>query len=236
MSERYCQRPGCGRPIPSLKRRDARWCSRSCEGKARRAARRKADFEAAHGVVAELLPVEDRSLAELHQNATPPQHRADIEAGHADDDLAEFSDEYDEDQDDDEVPEWSGLDSVHYAPRDTWRRWRTFAKRHNSEHPAQTADRIARRKAAEAASAARRDAATAGRVQDRWDSRTAGNVAENGAQSRRLNVRHTEQPPVPAQAFDFTNESVSGGPYRSGRAAGHWGRYGGSAWVMQDGW
>jgi len=104
MPERICQRPGCGRPIPSRKRQDARWCSRSCESKARRPAKRKADFEAANPGAAELLGAEDRSLAELHERATAPAHWADLEARRVDDGLAEFSDRYDvgvyEDQDD----------------------------------------------------------------------------------------------------------------------------------------
>lgn len=104
MSERTCQRPGCGRAIPSRKRKDARWCSRSCESKARRAAARKARFEAA----AELLPTE--SQVELHDRTGRPDHWDDLET--------EFSDEFDllhEAQDDE-----AGIVAADTEP-DPWR-------------------------------------------------------------------------------------------------------------------
>jgi hypothetical protein len=95
MPERLCQLPGCGRAIPSRKRKDARWCSRSCESKARRQAARKARFEAANPQTVQLIGAEDQSLAELHQRAGRPDHWADIEAGPADDELLEHTDYFD---------------------------------------------------------------------------------------------------------------------------------------------
>jgi len=86
MPERTCQRPGCGRPIPSRKRQDARWCSRACESKARRAAGRKAGFIAANPGAGELLHAEAQTLVSLHGNARAPRPWADIEAGRADPD------------------------------------------------------------------------------------------------------------------------------------------------------
>ena len=77
MPERLCQRPGCGNAIPSHKRRDARWCSRRCESKARRAAARKARFEVANPGSAELLGAENQSLAELYDHAA---HQGDDDA------------------------------------------------------------------------------------------------------------------------------------------------------------
>ena len=95
MPDRVCQRPGCGRAISSRRRKDTRWCSRSCESKAARAARRNAEFEAAHPGAAELLRAEDLSLDQLHARARPPARRAvdpvysdelDLDDDHPDDD------------------------------------------------------------------------------------------------------------------------------------------------------
>jgi hypothetical protein len=105
LPERVCQRPGCGRVISSRKRRDTRWCSRSCESKARRAAKRRAAFKDAHPEAAELIPAEEQSLTDLYARAAPPVHRADLESGHVDDDLLEHSDYHDVgvyEQDDDQ--------------------------------------------------------------------------------------------------------------------------------------
>jgi hypothetical protein len=66
---------------------------------------------------------------------------------------------------------------------------------------------------------ARLDSYTAGRAQDRFDPRTAANVGQNAAASRRLNQRHLETPPAWATSeFGFTSESWTGGPYRAGRS------------------
>ena len=73
MSERTCQRPGCGNQIHSRKRRDARWCSRKCEGRATRAARRLGIELADYGKPEKLLPVGDQSLVQLHDRARPPR-------------------------------------------------------------------------------------------------------------------------------------------------------------------
>jgi hypothetical protein len=86
-------------PSLPVKRRDARWCTRSCESKARRQAARKAAFEAANPDAAELLRAESQSLAELHQRTGRSAHWDDIEAGRAGDDLAneiELEDQDDE--------------------------------------------------------------------------------------------------------------------------------------------
>ena len=73
MSERACQRPGCDNLIPSRKRRDARWCSRRCEGRATRAAKRIGIELADYGKPEKLLPVGDQSLVQLHDRARPPR-------------------------------------------------------------------------------------------------------------------------------------------------------------------
>jgi hypothetical protein len=225
MPDRICQRAGCGNLIRSSRRQDTRWCSRSCEGKARRAARRKARFEDEHGPADELLPVEDQSLAELHERASAPQHWADIDAGHVDDDLIEFSDEYDDDGLDDEQTARIRImldDEDQCRPLETWQRWKSYGRRHGTEDPGQTADRVERHKAAERAAGARRDANTTGRVQSRFDSRTAANVAGNGHQSRSLNARHVEQPPPMVQGFDFRNAPAIGHQGTvSGQRPGH---------------
>jgi hypothetical protein len=237
MSERPCQRPGCGNPIRSSRRRDTRWCSRSCEGKARRAANQKADFEDKYGAVAELLPVEDQSLAELYERARPPRHRADLDAGRMDHELSEFSEHDDDhlDDEDDEVPQWADQDETQLTPRGTWKRWRSYGKRHGTEHPERAKERIERQHAEQADRMARIDASTARRVQDRFDPRTASNVASSARRSRALNAGRLDRPPMPAPTFDFQGESVGGGPYGYGRASGQ--RLGrtGYAWNMEDG-
>jgi hypothetical protein len=111
MPERTCQRAGCGRQIPPRKRKDARWCSRSCESKARRAAARMARFEAANGS-AELLGVESQSLGELYDRSGRPDHWDDPET--------EFSDAFDllhEAQDDSQ--DETGIVAGNTAP-DPW--------------------------------------------------------------------------------------------------------------------
>jgi hypothetical protein len=239
MSERICQRPGCGNLIRSSRRRDTRWCSRSCEGKARRAANQKAEFEDKYGAVAELLPVEDQSLAELHERARPPRHPASLDAGRVDHDLREFSDEHGDEHLDDEdygeVPAWAGQDEPQRTTRGTWKRWRLYGKRHGTEHPEQAHERIERQHAEAAVRMARIDAGTAGRVQDRFDPRTAPNVASSARQSRALNARYVDQPRMPAPRFDFQGESVSGGSYGYGRASGQRPGRTGHAWNTEDG-
>ena len=88
MSERTCQRPGCGRPIPGRRRKDTRWCGRACESRAHRAAKRRAAFEARDPAAAELLRAEDQSLTELYERARRPAHSDDPEVpdDQADDD------------------------------------------------------------------------------------------------------------------------------------------------------
>jgi len=176
-----------------------------------------------YGAAAELLPVEDQSLAELHERARPPRRW---------------------DEPDDDEPAWAETDrrirsllteDTPRTPRATWRRWRAYGKRHGTEHPEQTEDRVQRHQAAEAARTARIDAQAAGRVQDRFDPRTAPNVASSARQSRALNARYVDQPPMPAPRFDFQGESVSGGPYGYGRASGQRPGRTGYAWNMEDG-
>jgi len=230
MPERTCQRPGCGRAIPSRKRQDARWCSRSCESKARRAARRKADFEAANPDTAELLRAEDQSLADLYGNAGPPRDWRDDPRNFSDYGDVPGDVELAAEIDDDDDQEWATQDKRirtlleedqdQRTPREAWKRWRAYGRRHGTEDPEQTQDRIARHQAAEAARTARIDRSTAGRVQSRFDTRTAANVANNALQSRALNRRYVERPPIVSPGFDFTGESFDGGPYRSGRPSG----------------
>jgi hypothetical protein len=126
-------------------------------------------------------------------------------------------------------------DAGEHTPRETWKRWRAHGRRHGTEHPEATADRIERHRAAEAAKAARIDSSTGGRVQDRFDTRTAANVADNAMKSRRLNASHTDQPPLVSPAFSFEAEQVTGDFYRQGRPSGQRSRHADYAWQMQDG-
>jgi hypothetical protein len=124
------------------------------------------------------------------------------------------------------------------APLDAWRRWRAHTRRNPGVEPLeQTQDRIARQRAAYDASMSRIDARVDGRVQDRFDPRTASNPGRNGAASRKLNAAYAEQPPAWATSeFDFTNETTGGGPFTRGRPSGQRSRTADYAWRMRDGW
>jgi hypothetical protein len=229
LTVRSCEH--CGGPIPK-RRTDARFCSTSHRVMASR--KRKREREVRESLVTRGLT--DQSLAELHDRARPPQHWSD--------DPRVFSDYGDVPGDVELAAEIDEQDKHFHAlvqadadrtPRETWKRWRAHGRRYGTEHPAQTADRIERHRAAEAARMARIDQGTAGRIQDRFDARTSGNLAANANASRRLNARYTDQPPVMGRGFDFTGESFDGGPYRSGRPAGQRRTSSDYAWRMEDG-
>jgi hypothetical protein len=225
----------CGEPMLSQRKR-ARYCGRRCKELAREARKRASERLT---TLRRNHPFADVSLAELHERARPPQHRAG-------DDLLEYSDRYDagvyddDGLDDDEdqvlVVDDQGArirsmldDADPRTPRETRALWRTYGRRHGTEHPDQTTDRVERQQAAERAAGARRDANTGALVQSRHDPRTTGSVAHRGTESRRLNLRHADLPPMPPRGYDF------GAPSSPNRASGHEGRYGGSAWAMEDG-
>ena len=223
----------CGEPIPD-RRKDARYCSTSHRVMASR--RRKRQAEIHGGLVA-------RGGQEFTDQSRP-DHWGDPET--------EFDDDQDDEHQDDRPQKWiedderfaatiAGDDpavrnrSPRRAPIDSWRRWRGYGNRHGTEHPEQTADRIARQRAAYDASMSRIDSYTAGRVQDRHDPRTAANPGRNGAASRRLNQRYAEQPPSwAASAFDFTNETIDGGPFTRGRPFGRRSRHADYRWAGLD--
>jgi hypothetical protein len=172
----------------------------------------------------------DQSLAGLHERAAGSAHRADDDHG------IHYGDAERE-------PDWAETDlrirsllteDTPRTSRATWRRWRSYGRRHGTEHPEQTADRVQRHQAAEAARMTRIDSRTSGRAQDRFAPRTSGSVAQNGSQSRRLNARRVEQPPPAAsRGFDFQDQSFDGGPY--GRGSGHRPGHADYAWRMEDG-
>ena len=222
--ERTCQRAGCGRPIPSVKRRDARWCSRSCESKARRAALRQAAF--AFDSEAQRSSYEEaKRVASGHREFGDVPGDFELAAELDDDDWADRNEHF---------ARLVQAGEHERTPRETWKRWRSYARRNPGvEHPEQTQDRLARHHAAEAARMARIDAGTAGRIQNRYDPRTATSVAASANASRRLNRVHAE-PPVSSPAFDFRGESWNGGPFRQGRPAGQ-SRRRPDAWAMEDG-
>jgi len=186
----------------------------------------------------------DVSLAELHAQARPPQHWTDDPRQFSD--YGELPDDYDiaaeidagvyDVQDDDQTARFRAMvQDEDRTPRETWKRWRAYGRRHGTEHPEQTADRIKRTRAGQAAQAARIDQSTTGRVQDRYDTRTSGNVSANAMSSRRLNASHVDRPPVSSPVFDFQAEQINGGPYRSGRPSGQRGAHADYRWSMEDG-
>jgi hypothetical protein len=190
MPERVCQRPGCGNPIRSSRRRDARWCSRSCEGKARRSAARRADFEAEHPGSAELLAVEDRSLAELHERARPPRPWADLEAEDA---WAEQ---------DRRINAMLAEDRSHRHARShkpLRRPWELFR---GVEDPRAAQDRGDRHRA-EQRDVRARLTSSPGQPESRFNDATRGAVASRGAESRQLNRRAAMRTPAPSAAHGY---------------------------------
>ena len=221
------------------RRADATWCSARCR---MRWKRKQRNLQAARDSYSAVHP--DVSLAELHDKAGPPDWRDDprnySDYGDLPDDfdLAAEIDYDDEHQGDEQAARFNAMlqaDAGQRTPRETWRRWRAHGRRHGTEHPEQTADRIGRHQARETARMARIDRSTGGRIQDRFDTRTTANVARNANASRALNASHVEQPPVPGPGFDFQGESFNGGPYRSGRPAGQRSSHADYSWRMEDG-
>jgi hypothetical protein len=88
MEIRMCEGPGCQRELPAAGRADQRYCSRACRLRAFRKRRLKKKLRSYYTETA-------KSLAELHQRASRPDHWADIEAGPADDELLEHTDYFD---------------------------------------------------------------------------------------------------------------------------------------------
>ena len=241
--EEYAEHPPvrrcghCGAPLLSQRRR-AKYCDRRCKELAREARKRASDrlitLRGNH-------PFADVSLAELHDKAGPPDWRDDprnfSDYGDLPDDFDLAAEIDDEHQGDERARRYHAMlqeDADQRTPRETWKRWRSYGRRYGTEHPEQTADRIERHQAGEAARMARIDRSTAGRIQDRFDKRTSANVAQNAIQSRALNARPTEQPPLAGPGFDFQGESFNGGPYRSG-LAGQRSSHAAYSWRMEDG-
>ena len=226
-----CER--CGDPIWP-ERDGQKYCSARCREAAKKR-RHRFRLRRGESLGPQGTRVTDESLTELAERAGPPDWR---------DDPRNFSD-FGELPDgvelgrqlDEQTARFHALvqEDADRTPRETWRKWRAYGRRHGTEDPAQTADRIERHRAAEAARMARIDQGTAGRVQDRFDPRTSTNLARNANASRRLNARYTDQPPVMGRGFDFTGQSFDGGPYRSGRPAGQRRHYSDYAWRMEDG-
>ncbi|MGH3401884.1 MAG: hypothetical protein ACRDRJ_05080 [Streptosporangiaceae bacterium] len=124
------------------------------------------------------------------------------------------------------------------TPRETWRTWRAYGRRHGVEHPGQTADRVGQHQAEQAARKDRAKAkAVASGPHDRFDARTTGNVAARASESRRLNQRHVDRPPIhDPQTYDFElPEQVDGSFYRQGRAPGQQARHSAYSWDLETG-
>jgi hypothetical protein len=201
MADRTCQRPGCGKLIRSSRRRDTRWCSRSCEGKARRAAERKTAFEAANPGAAELLSGEPQTLGELHERAGALAHRAGIDQDddeHLDDDYA---------AQDKRIHELLGMGDEGTSARAPRRSWldvkRVYARNPGVELPAVIRERRERYAAGLRAIQARLTS-SADQPEDRFNPVTQGVVARQAAESRRLNRRGAASVSVPPAGFVFS--------------------------------
>jgi hypothetical protein len=220
-----CANPACGDPF--LPEQDGqKYCATRCREAAKK---RRQRFRLRRGKGGgELLDPQGTSVTR-----DDPRQYSDYDDLPDDFDLAAEIDH--EDQDDEQAARFHEMvqeDEDQRTPRETWKRWRSHGRRHGVEHPEATADRIDRHHAAEAARMARIDRSTGGRIQDRFDTRTSANVAQNAIQSRALNARHTEQPPVSSPAFDFTAEQVTGDFYRGGRPTGQRSSHGDYAWDL----
>ena len=235
-----CQRPGCGREIPPSRGQTARWCTRKCEGRAYRAAKLRGIPLADYPPSGELLPVGSTdTLSEAYERIQKRDDpRAYDDFGDAPGDV-ELAAEMDED-----AGTYAGTfisahpDDIRInamlraeegtararTPRDTWRHWRAYGKRHGTEHPAQTQDRLRRHQADQAARTRRIDAKTASAPQDRFDTRTSGYVATRATESRRMNARYVDRPPRhEPQEFELRGRADHGhllpAGTRSGRAS-----------------
>jgi hypothetical protein len=232
--ERTCQRPGCDRAIPLRKRKDARWCSRSCEAKAQRAAMRRAAFEDEHGPVPSYDAEPGRvgsgvlaneSLTELHARAARPPSAPELAVpGHGESDYAE----------DTRFSEMAGQAVARPTPPGIMREWRAYGRRHGTEHPEQSWDRVQRQQAQADANRARDAHLVPHMAEDCFDRRTVGNVGRRGQESRRLNAGHQELGAFDAQEWDVP-EVIHYGAYTGmvrAPAAGHDSDH---AWNMKDG-
>jgi hypothetical protein len=227
----------CGEPLLTQRKR-ARYCSREHKELAREARKRASDRLT---TLRKNHPLGDVSLTELHDQAAPPRDWRDDPRNFSD--FGELPDDYEiaaqidaEDEQDRRINAMLQEKQDRRTPRDIWRKWRSYGKRHGTEDPEQTADRLARHQASEAAKMAKIDSSTAGRIQDRFDPRTAANVANKAAESRKLNARHVEQPPpLFSQEFSFEAEQATWDGYRRGPGGGHRPKYADYQWRMDDG-
>lgn len=179
-----CANPACGHPF--LPEQDAqKYCSARCREAAKK---RRQRFRLRRGELpgpqgTPVMRDDPRQYSDFGDVPGDSELAARIDA----EDEGLFYDDQD-DQDDDQAARFHQMveeDADHRTPRETWKRWRAYSRRNPGvEHPDQTADRIARHRAAETAKAARIDQGTAGRIQDRFDSRTAASVAQNARESR----------------------------------------------------
>lgn len=251
-----CERPGCGQQIPPSRGQNARWCSRKCEGKAYRTAKLIGIPVADYPPPGELLPVGSTetladAYARIPKKPTRDHPRQYSDFGDVPGDI-ELAAAIDDEQNieagtlihahPDDVRINAMLRSDASAvrartPQSTWRAWRAYGRRHGIEHPEQTADRIRRHQADEAARAHRIDGKAASGPQDRFDARTQGHVASRAAQSRRLNSRHVDLPPMhERQGFDFEPpEQIMDDFYRGGPRSGQQAKDATYAWHMDDG-
>jgi len=226
MPERYCERPGCGRPIPSRKRQDTRWCSRSCESKAHRLATKRAEFAAAHPEEMSSYQAHVRGGSESREDLSPaPEERAEWAERDA------------------QLNKLLGVETQQREERRTrtgsWFSLKKLLSRNPGvEPPAITEARVERARAEQRATVQRLQSAP-GRVQNRFDASTSGNVAQRGAESRKRNKVYATADPRPASQrdqYDFSNQTVDGGPFGRGRLSGQRPGHADYRWQMTDGW
>jgi hypothetical protein len=129
---------------------------------------------------------------------------------------------------------------AHTAPPRTRREWLAWGRRHGTEHPEQTWDRVAQQQSEADASRARIDQRYPYQAEDQYDRRTIGNMARRGQESRQLNA-HRAGPPryLAAPDFDYvpSAEQVDGDFYRRGQSGrGIRSLSSDYAWNMRDGW
>ena len=115
---------------------------------------------------------------------------------------------------------------------------RLLSRNPGVEPPAITEARVERARAEQRATVQRLQSAP-GRVQNRFDASTSGNVAQRGAESRKRNKVYATADPRPASQrdqYDFSNQTVDGGPFGRGRLSGQRPGHADYRWQMTDGW
>ena len=220
-----CANPACGDPF--LPEQDGqKYCSTRCREAAKK---RRQRFRLRRGKGGgELLDPQGTS--------GPPDWRDDPRNFS---DYGDLPDDFDLaveiDERDARFHEMVQEDAGQRKPRWSWSDLKqVYSANPGIELPAITKERTERYKADQAA-IQRRLRNSPRQPQDRHNAVTRDVVASRATESRRLNHHYASADPRPVwqrQEFDFTAESVNGGPFRSGRPSGQRSQHSDYAWDL----